>query len=138
MTKMTQKRYENMDGNVKEPETHEYLKLCQKHWHWILDNYDRLIEGFRTTWDLKSAYFNEYDLEGPVSMCYLCELTDTECLKCPLSGIAWRKDPNRPCVNDPDSVYLRIKYLMEHYRYKEAKDAIKEFLSIIDKECRQW
>ena len=126
-----------MDGNVK---TREYLKLCQKHWRWILDNYDRLIEegcdGIRY---LKSAYFDEYGLDEPDSGCYLCELTNYDCLKCPLSGIAWRKDHNYPCVNDKYSVYRRIGYLLDdNSSYEEAKDAIKEFLSIVDKECRRW
>jgi len=36
------------------------------------------------------------------------------------------------------SVYLRIAYLMENGRYEEAKNAIEQFLSIIDNECRRW
>ncbi len=130
-----------MDGNVK---TREYLKLCQKQWRWIFDNYDRLIEGGPiSVWDLKGAYFDEYGLDEPESRCYLCELTDLECLECPLSGIAWREDHDCPCVKDGASVYLRITYLMDYGRYKEgsyeeAKDVIKEFLSIIDNECRHW
>ena len=128
-----------MDGNVKELETREYLKLCQKHWRWILDNYDRIAEeGLGDIWDLKGAYFDEYDLDEPESRCYLCELTDYTCLECPLSGIAWKKAHNFPCVNDETSVYQRIGYLMDDSSYEEAKDAIKEFLSIIDNECRQW
>ena len=123
-----------MDGNVK---TQEYLKLGQKQWHWILDNYDSLIkEGYKDVWDLKGAYFDEYGLDEPESRCYLCELTDLACLECPLSGIAWRKDHKLPCVTDPGSVYLRITYFMDDGRYEEAKDVIKEFLSIIDKECQ--
>ena len=129
-----------MDGDVK---TREYLKLCQKQWRWILDNCDRLIEGgCEGVWALKRDYFNEHEvLDQPKGMCYLCELTDLECLECPLSGIAWRKDHNFPCVNDEDSIYWRITYLMnddrhEESSYKEAKDAIKKFLSIIDKECQ--
>ena len=126
-----------MDGNVKDFETREYLKLCQKQWRWILDNYDRLITwAYKDIRTLKSDYFDEHtDLDPPINRCYLCELTDTNCLECPLSGIAWRKDHDYPCVNDEDSVYLRITYLYEESRDEEAKDAIKEFLSIIDKEC---
>lgn len=129
-----------MDGNVKELEIREYLKLCQKQWHWILDNYDRLIfekvpEDIRY---LKSAYFDEYGLDEPKSGCYLCELTSSNCLECPLSGIAWRKDDNFPCVRDPDSVYWEITHHFEASRDEEAKDAIKEFLSMIDKECSRW
>jgi len=131
-----------MDGK---PETREYLRLCQKQWHWILDNYDRLIkEGYEGVWALKREYFNEQEgLDQPKNRCYLCELTDLNCLECPLSGIAWKKDHSCPCVNDEDSVYWRITYLMndgryEESSYKEAKDAIKEFLSIIDNECRRW
>ena len=128
-----------MDGNVKDLETRKYLKLCQKQWHWILDNYDRLIkEGYKDVWELKGAYFDEYGLDEPESRCYLCELTDLTCLECPLSGIAWRKAHNFPCVTDPGSVYRRIMYLMDDSSYKEAKDAIKKFLSMIDKECRRW
>ena len=128
-----------MNGNVKGFETREYLKLCQKQWRWILDNYDRLVdEGNTEVWELKDAYFEEYDLDEPKSGCYLCELTDHYCLGCPLSGIAWRKDYNLPCVNDETSVYWRITSLMGSERYEEAKDAIKEFLSIIDNECRRW
>ena len=128
-----------MDGDVK---TREYLKLCQKQWRWILDNYDRLIkEGYKDVWGLKGTYFDEYGLDEPKNRRYLCELTDLECLECPLSGIAWRKDHSCPCVNDEDSIYWRIAYLMndgryEESSYKEAKDAIKKFLSIIDKECQ--
>ena len=125
-----------MDGNVK---TREYLKLCQKQWHWILDNYDRLIEGgCEDVWDLKGAYFDECGLDGPKLGHYLCELTDFTCLECPLSGIAWRKAHNFPCVNDKDSVYWRITRLFDASKDEEAKDAIKEFLSMIDKECRRW
>ena len=117
-----------MNGNVKELETREYLQLCQKHWHWIFDNYDRLIkkvpEGIRY---LKDAYFDEYGLDEPESGCYLCELTNYSCLECPLSGIAWRKDRNAPCVNDKDSVYQRITRHFYTSRDEEAKDAIKEF-----------
>lgn len=128
-----------MDGNVKGFETREYLKLCQKQWRWILDNYDRLTrEGYTEAWTLKDAYFDEYDLDEPKSGCYLCELTDYNCLKCPLSGIAWEKDHNYPCVNDETSVYWRITLLLDNSRYEEAKDAIKQFLSIIDNECRRW
>ena len=127
-----------MDGNVKDLEIREYLKLCQKQWRWILDNYDSLIEeGYKNVWGLKGAYFDEYGLDEPESGCYLCELTDNHCLECPLSGIAWRKAHNYPCVNDPGSVYWRIRYLLDDSSYEEAKDAIKEFLSIIDKECRR-
>ena len=129
-----------MDKNVKELETREYLKLCQKHWRWILDNYDSLIEeGYKDVWGLKGAYFEEYDLDEPESRCYLCELIGYTCLECPLSGIAWKKDNNYPCVRDKDSVYRKIGYLLDdNSSYEEAKDAIKEFLSIIDKECRRW
>ncbi len=128
-----------MDGNVKELETREYLKLSQKQWRWILNNYDRLAEeGLEGVWDLKGAYFDEYGLDEPESRCYLCELTDYTCLECPLSGIAWKKAHNFPCVNDEDSVYRRIRYLMDDSSYEEAKDAIKKFLSIIDKECSRW
>ena len=128
-----------MDGNVKGFETREYLKLCQKQWRWILDNYERLVgEDSEYVWSLKDAYFDEYDLDKPKSGCYLCELTDHNCLKCPLSGIAWEKFENYPCVNDPDSVYWRISTLLSDRRYEEAKDAIKQFLSIIDNECRRW
>lgn len=128
-----------MDGNVKGFETREYLKLCQKQWRWILDNYDRLIgEGYAEVWTLKDAYFDEYDLDEPQSGCYLCELTDYTCLKCPLSGIAWKKDHNYPCVSDPDSIYRSIETLTNDRRYEEAKDAIKQFLSIIDNECHRW
>ena len=133
-----------MDGNVKEFEVREYLKHCQKQWRWILDNYDRLIEGgCEGIWYLKGAYFDEYGLDEPESKCYLCELTNSDCVKCPLSGIAWRRDNNYPCVNDEDSIYWRITYLMndgryEESSYKEAKDAIKGFLLIIDNECRRW
>ena len=128
-----------MDGNVKGFETREYLKLCRTQWHWILDNYDRLIgEGSGHAWTLKDDYFDENDLDKPKSGCYLCELTDHNCQQCPLSGIAWKKDHNYPCVNDPDSVYWRIPTLLDYRRYEEAKDAIKEFLSIIDNECRRW
>ena len=126
-----------MDENVKDLETREYLELCQEQWHWILDNYDSLIkEGYGDIWALKGAYFDEYGLDEPESRCYLCELTDLTCLECPLSGIAWRKVHNFPCVTDPDSVYWIIKYLMENGRYEEAEYAIKKFLSIIDNECR--
>ena len=128
-----------MDGNVKGFETREYLKLCQKQWSWILNNYDRLIgEGSVYTCDLKDAYFDEYDLDEPKSGCYLCELTGYNCLKCPLSGIAWRKSWNYPCVNDPNSAYWQVSELLNDRRYGEAKDAIKQFLSIIDNECRRW
>ena len=128
-----------MDGNVKDFETREYLKLCQKQWRWVLDNYDRLIEyGLEDIWDLKGAYFDEYGLDEPECRCYLCELTKLDCLECPLSGVAWRKDHDYPCVKDETSVYLRIEYLLDDSSYKEAKDAIKEFLSIIDKECLRW
>ena len=128
-----------MDGNVKGFETREYLKLCRTQWRWILDNYDRLIgEGYTEVWSLKDAYFDEYDLDEPRSGCYLCELTNYNCLKCPISGIAWKKKHNYPCVNDPDSVYWRIATLLNDHRYGEAKDAIKQFLSIIDNECRRW
>lgn len=128
-----------MDGNVKELETREYLKLCQKHWRWILDNYDRLIEEVpEDIRYLKGAYFDEYDLDEPESGCYLCELTNNNCLKCPLSGIAWREDHNYPCVRDPGSLYWRIVHRFNASRDEEAKDAIKEFLSIIDNECRRW
>ena len=128
-----------MDGNVKGFETREYLKLCQRQWHWILDNYDRLIgEGGEHVWHLKDAYFNEYDLDETKSGCYLCELTGYNCQQCPLSGIAWRKDSNFPCDKDLDSVYRSIKTLLNERRYEEAKDAIKQFLSIIDNECRRW
>ena len=128
-----------MNGNVKDLETREYLKLCQKQWHWILDNYDKLIwEGYEDIRFLKGAYFDEYGLDEPESGCYLCELTNSDCLKCPLSGIAWREDHNYPCVNDKDSVYRRITNLFDASKDKEAKNAIKKFLSIIDKECRRW
>ena len=128
-----------MDGNVKDFETREYLKLCQKQWRWILDNYDSLIkEGCKDVQDLKGAYFDEYGLDEPESRCYLCELTNLNCRECPLSGIAWSKDYHFPCVHDKNSVYLRITYLMNDGRHEEAKDAIKEFLSIIDNECRRW
>ena len=128
-----------MDGNVKDFETREYLKLCQKQWHWILDNYDSFIKGvYRDFWDLKGAYFDEYGLDEPESRRYLCDLTNSDCLKCPLSGIAWRKHCDFPCIHDNSSVYLRIEYLLDDGRYEEAKDAIKEFLSIIDKECLRW
>ena len=128
-----------MNGNVKDLETREYLKLCQKQWHWILDNYDKLIwEGYGDIRFLKGAYFDEYGLDEPESGCYLCELTNSDCLKCPLSGIAWREDHNYPCVNDKDSVYWRITNLFDASKDKEAKNAIKKFLSIIDKECRRW
>ena len=127
-----------MDGNVKDLETQEYLRLCQKQWHWILDNYDSLIkEGYKDVWKLKGAYFEEYDLDEPESRCYLCELTNSDCLKCPLSGIAWRKDYNYPCVRDKSSVYRRIEYLFDVSKDEETKDAIKKFLSIIDKECQK-
>ena len=123
-----------MDEKLK---TQKYLKLCQKHWQWILDNYDRLTEeGPVAMLDLKGAYFDEYDLDEPESGCYLCELTHSNCLECPLSGIAWRKDDNYLCVHDPNSVYLEITRHFEASRYGEAKVAIKKFLSIIDKECR--
>ena len=126
-----------MDGNVKDFETREYLKLCQKQWHWILDNYDTLIENVpEDILYLKGAYFDEYGLDEPKEGCYLCELTNSNCLECPLSGIAWRKDHRYPCINDPDSVYLRITDHFNAIRDEEAKDAIKEFLSIIDNECR--
>ena len=126
-----------MDENVKELEVLEYLKHCQKHWRWILDNYDRLIEGgCGGVWTLKRAYFDEYGLDEPESRCYLCELTDITCLECPLSGIAWKESHNFPCVNDKGSVYWIINYLMENGRDEEAKGAIKGFLSIIDKECQ--
>ena len=125
-----------MDGK---PETREYLKLCQKHWRWTFDNYGRLIEEVpKDIWYLKSAYFDEYGLAKPEAGCYLCELTDTNCLECPLSGVAWRKDHNYPCVRDPNSVYLEITRHFEASRDGEAKVAIKKFLSIIDKECRRW
>ena len=128
-----------MDGNVKGFETREYLKLCRTQWHWILDNYDRLIgEGGEHVWHLKDAYFNEYDLDEPKSGCYLCELTGYNCQQCPLSGIAWRKDSNFPCDKDLDSIYRSITTLLNYRRYEEAKDAIKRFLSIIDNECRRW
>ncbi len=128
-----------MDGNVKELETREYLKLCQKQWRWTLDNYDSLVEeGYKDVWVLKSAYFDEYGLDEPTNRCYLCELTDLTCLECPLSDVAWRKTHDFPCVNDRASVYWRIAYLMENGRYEEAKDVIKQFLSIIDNECRHW
>ena len=128
-----------MDGNVKDFETREYLRLCQKQWRWILDNYDRLAEeGPINDWDLKGAYFNEYGLDEPESRCYLCELAGTNCPECPLSGIAWREGHGYPCVNDPGSVYWRIKYLMNHGRYREAKGAIRWFLSMIDNECLRW
>ena len=128
-----------MEGKVKDLETREYLKLCQKQWHWILDNYDRLIrEGCGHIWDLKGAYFDEYGLDEPESRCYLCELTDLNCLECPLSGIAWRKVHSFPCIYDKDSVYRRIILLMGKSNYKKAKYAIKRFLSIIDNECRRW
>lgn len=66
-----------MDGNVK---TREYLKLRQKQWHWIFNNYNSLIkEGYKNIFDLKGAYFDEYGLDKPESRCYLCELTDLEC-----------------------------------------------------------
>ena len=128
-----------MDGNIKDLETREYLKLCQKQWRWILDNYDSLIEeGYKDVWDLKGAYFDKYkDLDRPKAGCYLCELTDTHCPECPLSGIAWGEGHGYPCVRDPGSVYWIIKYLVENGRYKEAKDALKKFLSIIDNECRR-
>ena len=124
-----------MDGDVK---TRKYLELRQKQWRWILANYDRLIEGgCEGVWALKRDYFNEHvGLEEPESGGFLCELTNSDCLECPLSGIAWRKDHNYPCVNDEDSIYWRIIYLINNGSYKEAKDAIKEFLSIIDKECQ--
>ena len=123
-----------MDEKLK---TQKYLKLCQTQWRWILDNYDRLIEGgCEDVWDLKGAYFDECGLDGPKLGHYLCELTDFTCLKCPLSGIAWRKDHNYPCENDEASMYLRILYLLGDSRYEEAKDVIKELLSIIDNECR--
>ena len=126
-----------MDGNVKDFETREYLKLCQKQWHWILDNYDTLIENVpEDILYLKGAYFDEYGLDEPKEGCYLCELTNSNCLECPLSGIAWRKDHRYPCINDPDSVYLRITDHFNASRDEEAKDAIKEFLSMIDNECR--
>ena len=128
-----------MDGNVKGFETREYLKLCQKQWRWILDNYDHLLDkGYTEVWMLKDAYFEKYGLAYAKSGCYLCELVDHYCLECPLSGIAWRKDYNYPCVNSEASVYWRITSLMSGGRYEEAKDAIKEFLSIIDNECRRW
>ena len=121
-----------MDGNVKELETREYLKHCQKHWRWTLDNYDSLIkEGYKYIGDLKGAYFDEYGLDEPESKCYLCKLTNSDCLKCPLSGIAWRKDYDYPCVKDPGSVYWIISYLMENGRYEEAEYAIEQFLSMI-------
>ena len=126
-----------MDGNVKDFETREYLKLCQKQWHWILDNYDRLIEDVpEDIMYLKGAYFDEYGLDEPKEGCYLCELTNSNCLECPLSGIAWRKEHNYPCINDKASVYRRITDHLNASRDEEAKDAIKEFLSIIDNECR--
>ena len=129
-----------MNGNVKEPETREYLKLCQKQWHWILDNYDSLIkEGYNDVWYLKRDYFNEHEYpDQPINRCYLCELTDTNCLECPLSGIAWRKGCNYPCEIDKDSMYWEIKFLIKKGRYEEAEYAIKKFLSIIDNECRRW
>lgn len=128
-----------MNGNVKGFETREYLKLCRTQWRWILDNYDRLIgEGYTEVGSLKDAYFDEYDLDEPKSGCYLCELTDSTCLKCPLSGIAWEKFENYPCVNDPNSPYWQASELLYDRRYGEAKDAIKQFLSIIDNECRRW
>ena len=128
-----------MDGNVKGFETREYLKLCQKQWRWILDNYDRLIgEGLVHAWILKDVYFEENDLDEPQSGCYLCELTDSTCLKCPLSGIAWERTCYYPCVHDHDSVYRWVSELLDDRRYEEAKDAIKQFLSIIDNECRRW
>ena len=128
-----------MDGNVKGFETREYLKLCQKQWRWILDNYDRLIEeGYTDVWELKDVYFEEYDLDEPQSRCYLCELTDSNCIQCPLSGIAWEKLDNYPCINGPNSVYWQVSELLNERRYEEAKDAIKQFLSIIDNECRRW
>lgn len=118
-------------------ETRKYLKLCQKHWRWILDNYDSLIkEGYKDVWDLKGAYFDEYGLDVPDSGCYLCELTNTNCLKCPLSGIAWREDHDFPCTNDNDAAYWKIARLMKDGQYVEAKGAIEQFLSIIDNECR--
>ena len=124
-----------MDGKL---EVREYLKLCHKQWQWILDNYDRVIEeGSINAWHLKGAYFDEYGLDKPRARCYLCELTDQTCLECPLSGIAWRKDHDFPCTDDPGSVYFRILYYFCASRDEEAKDAIKEFLSIIDKECRR-
>ena len=128
-----------MDGNVKDFEVREYLKLCQKQWRWILDNYDSLIkEGCKDVQDLKGAYFDEYGLDEPESRCYLCELTNLNCLECPLSGIAWIKVRSLPCVYDKDSVYRRIILLMGNSSYKKAKYAIKRFLSIIDNECRRW
>ena len=119
-----------MDGDVK---TREYLKLCQKQWRWILDNYDRLIEGgCEGVWALKRDYFNEHEgLDQPKNRCYLCELTDLECLECPLSGIAWIKVHSLPCIYDKDSVYRRIIHLRGDSSYKKAKGAIKEFLSMI-------
>ena len=129
-----------MDGNVKELETRECLKLCQKQWRWILDNYDRLVEGGggrEGDWALKRGYFNEHEgLDRPIFGCYLCELTGLTCLECPLSGIAWGKAYDYPCVNDEDSIFWRITYLMNDGRYEVAKGAIKKFLSIIDKECQ--
>ena len=128
-----------MDGNVKGFETREYLKLCRTQWRWILDNYDRLIgEGYTKVWSLKYAYFDEYDLDEPKSSCYLCELVDYNCQQCPLSGIAWRKDSDFPCDKDLDSIYRSIATLLNDRRHEEAKDAIKQFLSIIDNECRRW
>ena len=125
-----------MDGKLK---TREYLKLCQEQWHWILNNYDRLIkEGYKDIWYLKGAYFDEYGLDEPESGCYLCELTCLTCRECPLTGIAWRRGINYPCVNDKSSVYLMIKHHLDDGRYEEAKDAIKWFLSIVDNECRRW
>ncbi len=120
-------------------ETRKYLKLCQKQWRWIFDNYDRLTEGgSKVVWTLKGAYFAEHDLDEPINRCYLCELTDLSCLECPLSGIAWRKGHDGPCDNDKASVYRRIRYLLDASRVEEAKDAIEQFLSIIDNECRRW
>ena len=128
-----------MDYNPRNLETREYLKLCQKQWKWILDNYDRLIgEGLVHAFLLKDVYFEENDLDEPQSGCYLCELTDSNCIWCPLSSIAWERTCYYPCVNDPNSVYRRISELLDSRRYEEAKDAIKQFLSIIDNECRRW
>ena len=128
-----------MDGNVKGFETREYLKLCRTQWRWILDNYDRLIgEGFVHAWILKDVYFEENNLDEPQSGCYLCELTDSNCIQCPLSPIAWERSCYYPCVNDPSSVYRRVSKLLDCRRYEEAKGAIKQFLSIIDNECRRW